>query len=190
MKIAVYGAASTQIDNKYVVEVEEFGKKMAKRGHSLVFGGGATGLMGAAARGVHAEGGEILGVSPTFFAKVDGLLFDHCTDIIYTDSMRERKHLLEEHADAFVITPGGVGTFEEFFEAFTLKQLGVFDKAMVIYNIEGYYNTMVQMLEEAIEKDFMRPANRDLFVVLNDADEILNYLENYTGSKEQNYRGY
>ena len=74
MKIAVYGAASNKIDSVYLETVEVFGKEMAKRGHSLVFGGGASGLMGAAARGVYAEKGEILGIAPTFFAKVDGVL--------------------------------------------------------------------------------------------------------------------
>lgn len=188
MKIAVYGAASNKIDNIYIETVEVFGREMAKRGHGLVFGGGASGLMGAAARGVYAEGGSILGIAPTFFAKVDGVLFKECTETIYTESMRERKYLLEEHADAFVITPGGVGTFEEFFEAFTLKQLGQFDKPIVVYNINGYYNTLLKMLEEAIENDFMSPSNRDLFVVLEDMDEIFHYLDTYHNVKDQNYR--
>lgn len=188
MKIAVYGAASNKIDSIYLETVEVLGKEMAKRGHSLVFGGGASGLMGAAARGVYAEKGEILGIAPTFFAKVDGVLFKECTETIYTESMRERKYLLEEHADAFVITPGGVGTFEEFFEAFTLKQLGQFDKPIVVYNINGYYNTLLKMLEEAIENDFMSPSNRDLFVVLEDMDEIFHYLDTYHNVKDQNYR--
>lgn len=188
MKIAVYGAASNKIDPKYIHQVENFGREMAKKGHSLVFGGGSQGLMGAAARGVHEENGKILGIAPTFFKQVDGALYEYCDETIYTETMRERKHLLEEHADGFVITPGGVGTFEEFFEAFTLKQLGLHNKPMVVFNIDGYYNTMIQMLEEAIEKDFMSPSNRNLYKVLTTSDEILDYLETYQENKDDNYR--
>ena len=188
MKIAVYGAASNKINQKYIQEVEKFGKALVKKGHSLVFGGGSQGLMGAAARGVHAANGTMLGIAPTFFKKVDGALYDACDEVIYTETMRERKYLLEEHADAFVITPGGVGTFEEFFEAFTLKQLGQFDKPIVVYNIDGYYNTLLKMLDEAIEKDFMSPSNRDLYVVVDNMDAIFAYLDNYHHIEEQNFR--
>ena len=179
MKIAIYGAASNKIDEIYLQKVEELGRQMVLHGHSLVFGGGSTGLMGAAARGVYEKGGKILGIAPTFFKSVDGALFEHCDEVIYTESMRERKFLLEEHADAFIITPGGVGTFEEFFEAFTLKQLSLHNKPMIIYNIDGYYNTMKQMIEEAIEKKFMNPGNRELYVFIDEVDEIFKYLDNY-----------
>ena len=188
MKVAVYGAASNKIDEIYLNRVEELGKKLAENGHSLVFGGGSTGLMGAAARGFHAANGKILGIAPTFFKSVDGALYEHCDEVVYTESMRERKFLLEEHADAFIITPGGVGTFEEFFEAFTLKQLGLHNKAMVIYNIDGYYNTMKLMIEEAIEKKFMNPANRELYIFLDNDDEIIEYLKNYQMDTSKDYR--
>ena len=188
MKIAVYGAASNSIDSIYLESVEELGRKIALNGHSLVFGGGSTGLMGAAARGVHEMNGFILGIAPTFFKSVDGALYEHCNEIIYTDSMRERKFLLEEHADAFIITPGGVGTFEEFFEAFTLKQLGLHHKPMIIYNINGYYNTMKLMIEEAIEKKFMSESNKELVIFLDTIEEIFEYLNNYKIDSSKDYR--
>ena len=188
MKIAVYGAASNKIDEVYLNSVEELGRQIALNNHSLVFGGGSTGLMGAAARGVHEKGGFILGIAPTFFKSVDGALYEHCNEVIYTESMRERKFLLEEHADAFIITPGGVGTFEEFFEAFTLKQLGLHNKPMVIYNINGYYKTMKLMIEEAIEKKFMNESNKELYVFLNTPEEIFDYLNNYQIDTSKDYR--
>ena len=120
MKICVFGASSAHIDDKYIQVVEKLGEEMAKRGHSLVFGCGGTGLMGAAARGVKRGGGYIHGVVPTFF-KQNGveILFDECDKVTYTQTMRERKAIMEDDADAFIIVPGGVGTFEEFFEIVT-----------------------------------------------------------------------
>ncbi len=90
------------------------GKKLAERGHTLVlFGAGARGLMGAAARGASAGNGEIVGVAPTFF-NVDGIIYGKCTELIRTETMRERKQIMEDRSDAFIMVPGGIGTFEEF----------------------------------------------------------------------------
>ena len=149
MKICVYGAASPTIDPQYMKKVEEMGSEMAKRGHSLVFGGGGNGLMGAAARGVVRAKGKVIGVAPSFF-QVDGVLFEECSELIYTETMRERKQIMEEKADAFVMLPGGIGTFDEFFEILTLKQLGRHNKAIVIFNIDGYYDNMLKMMEVSI----------------------------------------
>lgn len=182
MNICVYGASSNVIDEKYIEKVEELGRIMVERGHNLVFGGGAQGIMGAAARGVHEKKGQILGVAPRFF-EVDGVLFEHCTEFIYTDTMRERKRIMEENSDAFIMAPGGMGTFEEFFEMLTLKQLGRHCKAIVVYNIYGFYDTMEKMMQEAIDKKFIKPECRELYGVFDDAEEMLDYLENYKGEK-------
>ena len=115
MNICIYGAASPQLDQIYYEKTEELGRLMARRGHGLVFGGGETGLMGAAARGVDAEGGYLLGIAPRFFDE-PGILYQHCTEFIMTETMRERKHLLEEKSQATIVVPGGIGTYEEFFD--------------------------------------------------------------------------
>ena len=105
MKICVFGAASAHIDNIYIRAVEELGEKMAKRGHSLVFGAGATGLMGAAARGVKRGGGKIHGVIPDFFRDEEvEAIYEGCDKITYTENMSERKREMEDEADAFIIT--------------------------------------------------------------------------------------
>ena len=183
MKICVYGAASTTIDEKYIKATEDLGRKLANRGHGLVFGAGANGLMGAAARGVYEKGGEIIGVVPTFF-NVDGVLFDNCTELIRTDTMRERKQIMEDRADAFVMTPGGIGTFEEFFEILTLKQLGRHKKPVAIFNIDGYYDALAEMMETAIRENFVREEIKGIYKVFEDADQLLDYIENY---EEQDY---
>lgn len=182
MNICVYGASSNAIDNSFIVAVEELGKRIAERGHSLVYGAGGQGLMGAAARGVHSKNGSIKGVVPSFF-KVDGVLFENCTELIYTETMRQRKQIMEDSSDCFIMVPGGIGTYEEFFEILTLKQLNRHSKAIAVYNINGYYNTMEKMLEEAIEKNFMKEKCRTLYKFFTDADEILDYLENYVGAE-------
>jgi len=179
MNICIYGGASNaDIDRKYISEVEKFGEMLAKKGHGLVFGGGAAGMMGAAARGFFSAGGNIIGVAPTFF-NVDGILFEHCNELIRTETMRERKQIMEDNADAFIMTPGGIGTFEEFFEVLTLKQLGRHEKPIIIFDINGYYDPIAAMLDKAIEQKFMTEKCKELFFVSQDADEILDYIENY-----------
>lgn len=183
MRICLYGAASPTIDKEYIEKVEALGALMVKRGHSLVFGGGANGLMGAAARGVKSEGGYILGVIPKFFddEKVEAVC-DFCNELIEPDTMRERKQIMEDNADAFIITPGGIGTFEEFFEILTLKQLCRHNKPIAIYNINSYYNEIEKAMESAMEKNFIRGNCAELYKITEDLDELFAYLENPTGS--------
>lgn len=177
MNICVFGAASTKIDEKYVLAVEQLGCEMASRGHSLVFGAGGNGLMGAAARGVRKGGGHITGVIPAFFREEQiEAIFDDCDELIYTDTMRERKAKMEELADAFIIVPGGIGTFEEFFEVLTLKQLGRHDKPIAIYNIGGFYDNMEKMVYDAMQEKFIRSNCRMLYMIFSDVDELFAYV--------------
>lgn len=179
MRICVYGAASPEIDNKYIEEVEKLGVELAKRGHSLVFGGGSGGLMGAAARGVTYGGGYITGIIPSFFEN-EGIepVYEYCDEVIETKTMRERKQLMEDNADAFVIVPGGIGTFEEFFEIMTLRQLCRHNKPIALYNIMGYYNELEAMMKAGVEKRFIRSACEDLYKTTEDMQELFEYLEN------------
>ncbi len=178
MNICLYGASSNTIDEKYIKQTEAFGEILAERGHTLVYGAGASGLMGAAARGVQKKGGKIIGVAPSFF-NVDGILFEGCTEMIYTETMRERKGIMEQKADAFVMVPGGIGTFDEFFEILTLKQLGRHNKPIAIFNQNGYYDSITALLENAIKEGFMTEKNRELLGVFEKAEELLSYFENY-----------
>ena len=178
MKICVYGAASSAIDKEFITKVEEMGKKMVQRGHSLVFGGGGNGLMGAAARGVREAGGYILGVIPKFFEDENvEALYPHCDELVEPDTMRERKQIMEDNADAFIIVPGGIGTFEEFFEILTLKQLCRHNKPIAVYNLKDYYNEMLCMLDAAGEKNFLREDCNELFFVSDDLEKVFSYVE-------------
>lgn len=181
MNICLYGASSSAIAKAYVNPTEELGAKIAERGHTLIYGGGATGLMGAAARGAYSRGGKIIGVVPSFL-NVDGILFDNCTELIFTETMRERKALMEQKSDAFIMTPGGVGTFDEFFEILTLKQLGRHSKPIAVFNINGYFDSLIAQLENAVHKQFMNPEIFELFISTDRADRLIDYLENSVSS--------
>lgn len=178
MKICVYGAASSEIDKSFLEAGEELGRQIVERGHGLVFGGGANGMMGAVARGVHEKNGYLLGIAPGFF-NVDGVSYEHCTEFIHTDTMRERKRLLDEKSNAFIVSPGGVGTFDEFFEILTLKQLGRHNKPIVIWNLNNYYENFENMMQVSVDKRFIPDDCRSLYYVCNTIDEIFEYIENY-----------
>ena len=195
MNICIYGASSAELKKIYYEKTEELGRLIGKRGHGLVFGGGKEGLMGAAARGVDREKGYILGIAPRFFDK-PGVLYEHCTEFIFTENMRERKHLLESRSDATIVVPGGIGTYEEFFEILTLKSLGRIDRPIVLYNINGYYDRMKALLQHTADEKFMALLEYtagekfmardvvDMCRFMKDPEEILDYIENY-----RNYGG-
>ena len=175
MNICLYGASSDQIHSKYIQKTEQLGAALAGAGHTMGYGGGGAGLMGAAARGVKSAGGTVIGVVPRFL-QVDGILYDGCDEMIYTETMRERKKIMEEKAQAFVVTPGGIGTYEEFFEIYTLKQLGRHSKPIIIYNINGYYDGMLSMLKQTVKEGFMREKSLTLYTVANTPEQVLEQL--------------
>lgn len=180
MNIAVYGAASSLIDNEYKEAGKELGRKMVERGMGLIFGGGANGMMGAVAQGVYEKNGYSLGVVPEFFREANSeVSFRNCTEYIYTDTVRERKQQMEEHSEAFIISPGGIGTLDEFFEILTLKQLGRHNKAIVLYNINGFYDELDKMMTKSIAEQFITDDCKELYKVFTDIDEMLDYIENY-----------
>lgn len=184
MNICVYGASGSELAREYFEAAEALGRLIARGGHMLVFGGGQGGLMGACARGAYAEGGSITGIAPRFFDE-PGVLFPHCSRFIYTDTMRERKQAMEDESEAIIVLPGGIGTFEEFFEMLTLKQLGRHGKPMAVLNTLGYYDAMYQMLEKAARERFMSRNCLSLFSMCQSPAEAMERIkdgEQLTGS--------
>lgn len=176
MIICVFGASGTDIDKKYVSETEELGFRLAKKGHGLIFGGGRNGLMGAAARGFTRGGGHITGVAPEFF-NIPGVLYEKCDEFVYPDSMRDRKKYMEDNADAFIVAPGGIGTYEEFLEVLTLKQLARMSKPIVLFNVNGYFNKLNELIEDNVKTGFVRAQTLELYKVSEDIDEVISYVE-------------
>jgi uncharacterized protein (TIGR00730 family) len=176
MNITLYGAASDRIDQVYFERVEELGRVMARRGHTMVFGAGATGLMGAAARGMAECGGKIVGVTPHFMHTLEPVS-TLCTELIATETMAERKTIMEEKADAFVIVPGGIGTFDEFFQILTLKVLGRHDKPIILYNINSFWDNMISVIGTDLIKGFISTKTADCFCICETPDSVFNEIE-------------
>lgn len=186
MVICVFGSSSERIDKEYLDTAENLAKSIVKKGHSVVFGAGKYGVMGATARGVSSENGTLIGVSPTFFKEMD-VLYEDCTELIFTETMRERKGIMEDRSDAFIICAGGMGTFEEFFEVLTLKQLEQHTKPIIIYNVKGYYNSMIEMLNCAVKENFMSDDCNKLYTVANTEEEVFEQLESYVAYSYNKY---
>ena len=176
MNITLYGAASDRIDRAYVEGVEALGRAIAKRGHTMVFGAGSTGLMGAAARGVAAEHGSIIGVTPHFMHTLEPVS-ELCTELIATETMAERKTIMEQKADAFVIVPGGIGTFDEFFQILTLKVLGRHNKPIVLYNIKGFWDNMISVIGTDLIKGFIDPKTAACFTICETPESVFHAIE-------------
>lgn len=175
MKICLYGSGSRKTEEIYIAETYRLGAEMAKRGHTLVFGGGDTGMMGACARGVHDAGGKSIGIAPEWIGRFEPLC-EECNEFIYVDTMDERKKKFLENSDAFIISPGGIGTLDEFFEVITLKKLKQHSKPIIVYNINHFYDTMLKMIDEMGEKGFLYK-QMELYQVANSPDEIFEYLD-------------
>lgn len=176
MTICVYGAASNKIDPVFITETEKLGEEIARRHHQIIYGGGASGVMGACARGAAREGGTVIGVVPNFMDEFE-IINNNCTEIIRTETMSERKDVMEDHADAFIIAPGGIGTFDEFFQILTLAELGRKNAPIVIYNTDGYYDDMIVFMKKCTEKGFIRERALSLFRVCTTAEEAIDAIE-------------
>ena len=176
MNICVFAAASDEIAPACFDLAADLGRAMGERGHALIFGGGATGLMGAAARGAREKGGAVVGVAPRFFEK-PVILYGDCTEDVRMDTMAERKTIMRQRSDAFIALPGGVGTMEEVLEVITLRTLGQTDKPVAFLDAEGYWLPMVDALKNAVAKGFAGERLLTAFGYFTRAEDCLRYLE-------------
>lgn len=175
MNICLYGSGSRKIDKVYTDEAYRLGCMMASLNHTLVFGGGDTGMMGACARGVHDNGGSSIGIAPKWIENFEPLC-EECREFIYVETMDKRKNKFLEKSDAFIITPGGIGTLDEFFEIITLKKLKQHDKKIIVFNINHFFDKMLEMIDEMAEKGFLYKQS-EIFKTAHTIDEIFKYLE-------------
>ena len=171
-KIAVYCASSTQIDERYFQDARKLGQLMAEKSITLVNGAGNMGLMAESANGCLENGGQSIGVIPTFMVK-EGWCHDGMTEIIETADMHERQAKMAEISDAGIFLPGGIGTFAEMTELIVWKQLGLYLKPIILLNTKGYYDSMLNTLHQAIKENFMRPVHADIWKVAPTPEEAL-----------------
>ena len=175
--IAVYCASSNKVRASFVAAAERLGELMAEAGMRLVYGDGGIGLMAAVARGALKAGGEVVGVIPQFMVD-QGWNNPDSTQTIVTQTMHERKATICEISDAMVALPGGIGTFEELLECLTWKQLGLHHNPVVILNTDGYYDKLLACINQMVEEQMMRPIHKNMYVVVNDPEEVLPAIMN------------
>ena len=154
----------------------ELGTLMAQRGWGCMNGAGGFGLMKAVTDGVLDAGGHVLGVIPKFMVD-NGWCYDRLTDVLITADMHERKQQLQLRSEAIIALPGGCGTLEELLEAITWCQLGLAVKPIVMLNTQGFFNPLVQMLEDCVEKGFMRTSHAKLWTVADTPAQALDAIE-------------
>ncbi|MFI6782692.1 TIGR00730 family Rossman fold protein [Micromonospora sp. NPDC050276] len=174
--ICVFCASSRTLDQRWLDLAAETGAELARRGHTLVSGGGCVGMMGAVADGARSAGGRTVGVIPQ--SLVDLEVADLASDeLLVTDSMASRKTLMIDKSDAFLTLPGGLGTLDELFEVWTTATLALHAKPMVLIDTDGFYRPLLDWLDALTDQTFLKPAGRDLLTVTTTVSEALNVLE-------------
>ncbi len=175
MRICIYCASSSKIDEVYFDATERLAKILVNSKVQVIYGGGGHGLMGKLADTVLAQGGQIKGIMPQFMNEVEWA-HKSVTDIEFTKTMHERKAKFLENIDALIALPGGTGTLEELLEAITLKRLGQFTKPIIILNTNGYYDPLIQMLERCVEEKFLRPMHAEMWTFVHQPEEVMSAI--------------
>jgi uncharacterized protein (TIGR00730 family) len=175
-RICVFCGSSPRAGTVYFEAAGALGRLLAELGHTLVYGGGGIGLMGALADAALAHGGQVIGVIPEALATRE-VAHRGLTELRVTPSMHARKAMMVDISDAFVALPGGLGTFDELFEILTWAQLGIHDKPIGILNTAGFFEALVGLVDHAVAEGFVRPEHREMVVVDDEPRALLERLE-------------
>ena len=173
--LCVFCGSSTRVGEAHRAAAERLGKLIAERGIRLVYGGGRVGLMGILADAVIAGGGEVVGVIPEFLTQLE-LAHPTLTELRTVDTMHERKQLMSELADGFVVLSGGFGTLDETFEVLSWKQLGLHDKPVVLVSVAGFWEPFRSLVEGLVSEGFARPEHAKLFTLVASVDDVFGAL--------------
>jgi hypothetical protein len=173
--ICVFCGSSFGSDPAFREAARAIGAGIAEMGHSLVFGGGGPGLMGDTARAAREAGTQVYGILPAFLRDVEPPLTHGETTEIVPD-LFERKQKMIARSDAFLVLPGGLGTFDEFFEVLTAAQLGVHAKPIILVNVNGYFDALETMLQAAVKAGFVQAKNLKLYQIADSADAALSLM--------------
>lgn len=176
LSVCVYCGASDRADPKYAETARQLGAELARRQWTLVWGGGKTGLMGAVARGAKESGGRVVGVLPEFIRQWE-VAYDRADEMMVVTTMHERKLLLQVRSDVFVILPGGIGTLDEIADTLDLKNLSQHRKPIILFNQDGYYDSLLAFVDHSIASKFSKAEARNQFIVVRTVDEMLVVLQ-------------
>ncbi|RXK14594.1 TIGR00730 family Rossman fold protein [Halarcobacter mediterraneus] len=184
MKVAIYCGSSSGNDNKFIEQTKKLGKYLAQNNIDLVYGGGKVGLMGTIADSFLENGAKVYGVIPEKLVEKE-LAHPQLTDLTIVKTMHERKAIMAEMADAFITLPGGAGTLEEIFEAWTWAQLGYHNKPCAFYNIDGFYDDLFNMLETMTKKAFLKEEYLNMLINTSDEKKLLSEIKSYKAPSEK-----
>ncbi|MCT4628661.1 TIGR00730 family Rossman fold protein [Winogradskyella sp.] len=176
--ISVFCGSSEGNDTDIITTAYQLGFYMAKKNIALVYGAAKIGVMGKVAQGAIDANGKTIGVIPHFL-KTKEIVHTELTELVVTDNMHDRKILMYEKSDGFIIIPGGFGTMDEFFEITTWGQLGLHTKPIGILNINGYYDALITQCKMMVERGFLKQENLDAVVVDNTIEGLFNKMNNY-----------
>ena len=178
--VCVYCGSRPGADPAFAEVADQVGRWIGAHGGQLVYGGGRSGLMGVVADATLAAGGQVVGVIPRALVEREHA-HRGCTELLIVDTMHERKRLMAERADAFLALPGGIGTFEEFFEAWTWRQLGYHDKPIGLLNQNGYYDALLRFVGDSMAGGFMDGSQMRLIEVAAAWEPLLRNLVSASG---------
>lgn len=178
-RLAVYCGSATPADPIYIECARKVGKELARRGIGVVYGGGRLGLMGALADAALDAGGEVIGVIPEALRTAE-VAHQGCTELHIVPGMHERKRYFTDLADGFIVLPGGVGTMDELWEAISWAQLGYHKDPIGLLNVAGYYDDLIAFNLKMAEVGFVRPAHRNIMLVDDHLDGLLDKMANHT----------
>ncbi|MBS7231438.1 TIGR00730 family Rossman fold protein [Flavobacterium psychroterrae] len=177
-RITVFCGSSFGTEEIYKEQATLLGKTLAQQNIELVYGGANVGLMGAVAGGVLNEGGKAIGVLPNFLRSKE-IAHLGLTELILVESMHARKTKMDELCDGVIALPGGFGTLEELFEMLTWAQLGLHKKPIAILNINGFYDSLIELTKVMVEKGLLKDVNQQMLLVSDNIDDLLNQMKNY-----------
>ena len=177
-KITVFCGSNFGTENIYEEQAYQLGKTLASNNIGLVYGGAKSGLMGAVSSGVLESNGEAIGVLPHFL-KGKEIAHEKLTELILVDTMHERKAKMNELSDGFIALPGGFGTLEELFEIVTWAQLGLHKKPIGILNIDGFYDELISLIQNMVDKGFIKAAYTQMLLISDSIDELLGMMKTY-----------
>lgn len=184
--VSVFCGSSLGTDEAIVQMAYQLGETLAKKQIKLVYGGAKVGIMGQVAKGVLDNAGQALGIIPDFLKKKE-VVHTNLTELITTTNMHDRKVIMYEESDGFIILPGGFGTMDEFFEITTWGQIGLHAKPIGILNINGYYDALLTQCEVMVERGFLKQENLDVLLVDTSIDKLLGKMENFSPMATQKW---
>ena len=174
--VCVFCGSRTGDDPGFVAAAKQFGRHLAAEGHTMIYGGGSTGIMGAIADAMLEKNGRIIGVIPEHLARVE-LMHAAVADMRITRNMHERKALMHELSDVYVTLPGGFGTMEELFEAVTWAQLELHARPIVLLNLHGLFDGIVDLVASMTRRGFLSPKCQQLMAVVSTVDDLIQWRE-------------